>query len=184
MSFKPPPPIESPRLLIRIVQQADIAALMPINGDEQVTRFLPYATWQSLADGQAWFERMAAMGATGAALQFVMVAKAPGDVIGTCLLFRHDEGSARAELGYVLGRAHWHQGFMQEALPALIACAFNDCALRRLEAEVDPDNVASNRLLVSLGFVHEGLLRKRWLTKGVACDTNIYGLLRDEWPRA
>ena len=184
MTFKLPPPIESPRLLIRIVQEADIAGLMAVNGDDEVTRFLPYATWKSLADGKAWFERMAAMGAKGGALQFVMVEKASGSVIGTCLLFRHDEGSARAELGYVLGRAHWRQGFMQEALPALIGCAFNDCALRRLEAEVEPDNVASNRLLVSQGFVHEGLLRKRWVSKGVARDTHIYGLLKDEWPAA
>lgn len=184
MTFKPPPLIDSPRLLIRLVQEADIAGLLPINGDEQVTRFLPYATWQSLADGEAWFGRMAAMGATGDALQFVVVEKSSGTLIGTCLLFRHDEGSARAELGYVLGRAHWHQGFMREALKALLACAFTHCALRRLEAQVDPDNLASNRLLLSLGFVHEGLLRQRWITKGVPCSTNLYGLLRDEWPPA
>jgi [ribosomal protein S5]-alanine N-acetyltransferase len=184
MPLKPSALIESPRLLIRIVQEADIPGLLPINGDEHVTRWLPYAAWQSLADGHAWFERMRALASTGAALQFVIVERASGGVIGTCLLFRHEEASARAELGYVLGRAHWHQGFMQEALAALIACAFNEYALRRLEAEVDPDNVASNRLLHGLGFVHEGLLRKRWVTKGMACDANIYGLLRDEWSAA
>jgi RimJ/RimL family protein N-acetyltransferase len=29
--------------------------------------------------------------------------------------------------------------------------------------------------------VHEGLLRKRWVAKGVAYDTNVYACLTDEW---
>ena len=50
-----------------------------------------------------------------------------------------------------------------------------------LEAEVDPLNQASSRVLEILGFTREGLLRKRWIDKGAAHDTIIYGLLSDEW---
>ena len=183
MPLKPPTVIESNRLLIRLVEETDLADLLAINGDDEVTRYLPYATWQSLSDGQAWFKRMAALNATGTGLQFVAVEKSTGRVVATCLLFRYDEQSARAELGYVLGRAHWGRGFMHEALSALITYAFDFYALRRLEAEVDPANDPSNRLLQKLGFTREGLLRQRWFDKGSVHDTNIYGLLREEWPR-
>ena len=47
-------------------------------------------------------------------------------------------------------------------------------------ANENPENLASNQLLLRLGFTLEGVLRKRWLAKGNAYDTNIYGLLRDE----
>jgi RimJ/RimL family protein N-acetyltransferase len=70
---------------------------------------------------------------------------------------------------------------MQEALSLLFAFAFDDLSLRRLEAEVDPRNLASDRLLLRLGFTREGVLRERWVTKGEVKDANIYGLLRHEW---
>ena len=70
---------------------------------------------------------------------------------------------------------------MHEALGALVACAFTTMGLRRLEAEVDPRNAASGRLLQVLGFVREGLLRQRWVDRGEAHDVEAYGLLKHEW---
>jgi RimJ/RimL family protein N-acetyltransferase len=183
MPLRPFPPIESPRLQVRPLAKADLADLMQVNGDAAVTRFLPYATWTSPADSDAWYQRMADIQATGTALQLVLVERRSGLAIGTCLLFRFDEGSARAELGYVLGRAQWGSGYMREALVAVIDAAFTRLSLRRLEAEVDPRNAASGRLLQRLGFAREGLLRQRWVTRGEANDVEVYGLLRDEWRR-
>lgn len=181
MPLSTPPVIESERLLIRIVAEGDLPSLLTVNGDPQVTKFLPYAAWQSLSDAHAWFERMAGIQATGNALQFVIAQRPSQEVIGSCLLFRFEEGSARAELGYVLGRAHWGHGFMREALAALIGTAFGTMGLRRLEAEIDPRNQASSRLIVRLGFTKEGLLRQRWVAKGEVKDVEIFGLLNHEW---
>jgi len=170
-------------LLVQLVTESDLPALFEINSSEEVTALLPYARWESMADAEAWFRRMQGMRDTGLALQFVVVSKSTGAAIGTCLLFRFEEASARAELGYVLGRAHWGQGLMREALQTLVGCAFGSMGLRRLEAEVDTRNRSSARLLLTLGFTKEGLLRQRWVSKGAAKDVEIYGLLRDEWPR-
>lgn len=177
-----PGPIETERLAVRLVVESDLPALMEVNCDEEVTALLPYAAWRSPADAAAWLQRMRGIEATGLAFQFVVVLKPGGRAIGTCLLFRFDEGSARAELGYALGRAHWGQGLMHEALAALLGCAFGAMGLRRIEAEVDTANEASARLLQRLGFTKEGVLRQRWVTKGKAKDVEVYGLLRNEWP--
>jgi ribosomal-protein-alanine N-acetyltransferase len=179
-----PPPIESRRLRIRLVQASDIADLLEVNGDEEVTRFLPYAAWRSLADGEAWLARMNAMNETGASLQFAILEKSSGRAIGTLLLFRYDAASQRAELGYVMARARWGQGLTHEALTALIGFAFGGAGIRRLEAHVDPANAASNNLLLRLGFALEGRLRENWITKGTLGDTNVYGLLGREWAAA
>lgn len=173
--------IESPRTRLRIVERSDLPALMRVNGSDEVTRFLPYATWNCQADADAWFDRMAGVQASGTALQFVLVEKATQEVIGTCLLFRYDEGSNRAELGYVLGRPRWGVGLMTEALHALVGHAFEGLGIRRLEAEVNPANAASVRVLERLGFTREGLLRQRWVTEGQAYDVAVYGLLRHEY---
>ena len=181
MPLVAPQPIDTERLRVRRVTEADIPALFDINGDPEVTKFLPYPTWHSLTDGEAWFRRMQVIQDGGAALQFVVADQRSDKAVGTCLLFRHDEGSARAELGYVLARACWGRGYMHEALGALVACAFTTMGLRRLEAEVDPRNAASGRLLQVLGFVREGLLRQRWVDRGEAHDVEAYGLLKQEW---
>jgi [ribosomal protein S5]-alanine N-acetyltransferase len=62
--------------------------------------------------------------------------------------------------------------------------AFGPLGLHRIEAEVDPGNVPSNRLLAGVGFVLEGRLRQRWIDRGAAHDTNIYGLLAADWRSA
>jgi [ribosomal protein S5]-alanine N-acetyltransferase len=177
-----PDRIESPRVLVRPLEEADLPSLLAMNSNAEVTALLPYATWNCLADGKAWYDRMRGIEAAGSALQFVIVSRSANVAIGTCLLFRLEEASGRAELGYALGREYWGQGLMREALGELLRAAFGSMGLRRVEAEVNTRNAASAKLLVRLGFTKEGLLRKRWVVKGHAEDVEVFGLLRDELP--
>ena len=176
--------IESERVCLRLTLESDLPALLAVNGDEEVARFLGVAPWQAMADAEAWFQRMSALQAAGSALEFAIVAKRTGSVIGRCGLFEFDELNAQAGVGYVLGRAHWGQGFMREALTALIDCAFLEMHLRRLEARVEAPNTASAALLERLGFTREGVLRERWITNEETVDAEVYGLLRHEWASA
>ena len=172
--------VTTDRVLIRMVREADLADLLEINGDAQVTAFLPYETWSSLDDGRAWLQRMQALEGQETGRQFVLERRETGKVIGALLLFRFDEKSARAEIGYVLGRAYWKHGLMREALRAFCRDALDVAGLRRIEAEVNPANVASNAVLAQTGFTLEGRLRKRWVGKGGPYDSNFYGLLKED----
>jgi ribosomal-protein-alanine N-acetyltransferase len=174
--------VSAPRVTIRPVNDSDLNDLFEVNGDDAVTRYLPYQTWQTIEQGTAWLARMEALATSGTGQQLVIERNEDRKVIGTILLFKFDEASSRLELGYVLGRAHWRRGYASEALRAVCQHAFRQLSVRRIEAEVDPENGASNVLLLALGFTHEGLLRQRWVAKGVAYDTNIYGCLSHEWP--
>jgi ribosomal-protein-alanine N-acetyltransferase len=173
--------VVTPRTTLREVCVDDLPDLMEVNGDPEVTHFLPYTTWTSLTDAAAWLDRMQKLVATGVARQLVIVRNADNKVIGTALLFKFDEGSNRLELGYALGRACWKQGYASEAIGALLAQVFNGLHIRRVEAQVNPANLASNALLRSLGFTQEGYLRERWVAKGVTYGVNLYGLLAAEW---
>jgi [ribosomal protein S5]-alanine N-acetyltransferase len=102
-------------------------------------------------------------------------------LIGTCTLFNFNFGSRRAELGYALDRACWGQGFMQEALSALVDYAFDELGLHRLEADVDPRNIGSVRTVERLGFQQEGYLRQRWQVAGEIQDALFFGLLKADW---
>ena len=183
IEFPVDPTVQTSRLTIRLVTQADLPALLEYNSDDTVTRYLPYASWKGMADAHEWLGRAEARLAAREALQFVAVLRETGGVIGSCLLFHFDESSRRAEIGYLLGRKHWGAGYMLEAMEALVDFAFAHMNLRRLEAEIDPRNTASAKLLERLGFAREGVLRERWDLKGELSDSGLYGMLRADWQR-
>jgi RimJ/RimL family protein N-acetyltransferase len=70
---------------------------------------------------------------------------------------------------------------MNEALLSLLEFGFSQLALNRVEADIDPRNLASARSLERLGFKKEGHLRERWIVDGEVSDTALYGLLLREW---
>ena len=64
---------------------------------------------------------------------------------------------------------------------AVLAFGFERMNLHRVEAELDPRNGASARLLEGLGFSYEGLLPERWYLYDEWCDSVLYGLLRRDF---
>jgi [ribosomal protein S5]-alanine N-acetyltransferase len=115
-------------------------------------------------------------------LQWGVVRNADGRLLGTVTLMPAG-GQPRAELGYILGRAHWGQGYASEAQRRVIDFAFTELGLHRLEADTHPANARSVRSLERLGFRVEGVLRERWLVAGERSDSVILGLLATEWQR-
>ena len=108
---------------------------------------------------------------------------ASGRLIGECSLFNLMEQCRRAEVGYTLAFEAWGQGYMNEALNSLLAFGFSQLRLNRIEADIDPRNLASARSLERLGFKKEGYLRERWIVSGEVSDSGLYGLLASDWKR-
>lgn len=173
--------LDTPDLQLRRVHAGDLPALLAINGDAEVTRFLPYSPWRGLDDAVAWLARMQQLQDAGTGVQLVLQRRADAALLGTLLLFRVDEAQGRAEIGYVLGRPHWGQGWMLRAVQVTCAHAFGPLGLRRIEAEVQPANTPSAALLRKAGFTHEGTARQRWLgTGGAPYDTLLFGRLASD----
>jgi ribosomal-protein-alanine N-acetyltransferase len=114
-------------------------------------------------------------------LKWGIALRSSDQLIGSITLFHIDLTHRRAEIGYAQGRAYWGQGYMQEALKAVLNHAFEILNLHRIEADVDPRNAASVRTLERLGFQREGYLRERWQVNGEIQDAFYYGLLRPDW---
>lgn len=111
---------------------------------------------------------------------WAMVDRATGTPIGT--LAAGEKRPGVAEIGYLLVRRHWGAGYAREAVARLVEVLFDE-GHRRIMADTDPDNAASNALLTRLGFTCEGRLRAEWETHIAVRDSFIWGLLRAEWPR-
>ncbi len=85
------------------------------------------------------------------------------------------------EIGYILRRSHWGMGIGREAVSRVIEHGFDDLRLRKIIADTDPDNEASNKLLIDMGFEKEGYLRNEWETHLGVRDSILWGLLKDDY---
>jgi ribosomal-protein-alanine N-acetyltransferase len=63
----------------------------------------------------------------------------------------------------------------------LVEHLFNSKNIIRIQAECNPHNKASIRVLEKIGFKYEGLKRKSTLVQGEYLDGAIYSILKDEW---
>ena len=178
-------PIETPRLRLRPALEADAQALFEIFADPQVMRYWSSAPWTDIAPAQQRIARDLADLQTGASLQLMIERREDARLLGQCSLHHIVADCRRADIGYILAASAWGQGYMNEALTALLRHGFGPALnLNRIEGDVDPRNGPSARVLERLGFRQEGLLRERWIVAGEVQDSAIYGLLRSESPLA
>lgn len=177
----PQPVIGTERLHLREVTRDDALALYAIHSDPQVMRFWSYPAWTQLAQAQAKVDAIATQRREQDILVWA-IADADSDLlIGTLAVFAWNREQGRAEIGYSLHRDWQGRGLASEALQAVLRVLFNELGLRRLEADIDPRNHASCRLVEKLGFQREGLLRARWQVNEEVCDSLLYGLLRQDF---
>src|SRR5699024_9707235 len=102
-----------------------------------------------------------------------------GKMIGTCGFTSFDVENRRAEIGYVLNPAFWHNGFAREAVLAVTEFAFAELGMNRVEAHFIRGNDRSLRVMKSCGMVFEGMLRQYMLIKGEYRDIGFCGITRD-----
>jgi len=144
--------IRTERLTIRAARECDLASIYAIHKVDEVNRYLPYDTWQNMTDAQAWFDATVKRRTEQSAEQFVLLTAA--SLVGTAIVFNHCEATQSAEIGYVLGRDYWRQGYISEALTALLPTIANTLNLVQINATVERENNRSIALLLKLGFTH------------------------------
>ncbi|WGS47648.1 GNAT family N-acetyltransferase (plasmid) [Burkholderia sp. JSH-S8] len=168
------------RLTLRPLKEEDAHALFEIWSDAEAMRYFSFSVMVSLDEARERVARKLTTAADGTDFNCVLESRATGEVLGECALFHTNAQCRRAEIGFSLKRRHWGSGYMGEAAAALVEHAFGALNLNRLEADIDPRNVASARVLERLGFVREGLLRERWIVGNEVSDSALYGLLGRE----
>ncbi|WP_035485260.1 GNAT family N-acetyltransferase [Paraburkholderia phenoliruptrix] len=176
--FKPVT-LSTARLTLRPLREEDAQALFAMWSDADAMRF-SFPAMTRLDQAVDRVSRLLNTSTDGKDCICVVESQTTGEVLGTCILFHADEQCRRAEIGFSLQRTHWGNGYMNEAASALIEHAFSALNLRRIEADIDPRNVASARLLERLGFIREGLLRERWIVGDEISDSALYGLLQGD----
>lgn len=175
------PTIETGRVRLRWLTDADVPALFRVFSDPEVMQYWSSLPMREPSEATALLDQIHQCHRDKSLFQWGVALRDNDRVVGTTTLAHVDRRNRRAEIGYALDRAQWGKGLMTEALTALFDYAFGDLSLHRIEADVDPRNGPSIGLLERLGFRREGYMRERWLTGGVPQDSLMFGLLGREW---
>lgn len=93
---------------------------------------------------------------------FLLLRKEDRAVVGSADFKRPPDESGAVEIGYGLGNDFEHQGYMTEAVNALCAAAFAREGVRRVTAETEAWNLASQRVLRRCGFALESRAQTLW----------------------
>ncbi len=151
--------VETSRLRLRSPSMDDASAIFTLYAqDPEVTKYLVWRPHQSIETTRDFLRRCAAVREHGTVFPWVITRKEDDQLLGMVEL-RVD--GYRAELGYVLARPFWGQGFATEAVRGLVALALAQATIYRVWAVCDTENHASTRVLEKAGMQREGVLR-RW----------------------
>jgi ribosomal-protein-alanine N-acetyltransferase len=145
---------------------------MPVRRPEEITR-AAFGKLVRIWDRLARADRMYSFG---------LFTRARGELVGTInLLVVVRLSSQLAWVGYGIFNQHWRKGFGREGLEAVLAIAFRELRLHRVEAGIQPKNRASIALVRALGMRREGAPRRAvWIGRGWR-DLVVYAATAEDW---
>jgi [ribosomal protein S5]-alanine N-acetyltransferase len=161
------------KVMLRNLSSADLEYFYTWASDAEVAKTMTWEAYSSkeeaykflveVVEKHPWFKAICLEGVPIGAITL-----SPGKGNSSC----------RAELGYVLAKAYWGKGIATAAVKQALDTGFNDLRVQRIEAFVDPDNQASQRVLIKAGMTCEGLLKNYTVFKGSLRDRYVYAITK------
>ncbi|MEM1219781.1 MAG: GNAT family N-acetyltransferase [Bacteroidota bacterium] len=182
ISFDPFPILKTQRLILRAPRLSDGPALFALRSDPEVMRYVDRPQMQTVHEAEQMLAGMQESIANNEGITWAITLPGLDELIGFIGYWQIEHEHYRAELGYMLHPSYQKQGYMSEALEAIIPVAFGPFRLHAIQAFVHPNNLPSWELLERKGFHREAEMKDRWYFQGAFWDTCMYTLLNPDSP--
>jgi [ribosomal protein S5]-alanine N-acetyltransferase len=170
------PMLKTPRLVLRQLRMADASSLHVAMADKSNMRWWSSAHHKSVGETETYIRWNASVDEGHLCWA---ITERDDLALGWVILMPRRDGVQ--EIGYILRPDFGGRGLAREAVWAVVGHGFSTLGLRRIMADIDPENTASIQLVEALGFKLEGHLREEWKTHIGVRDSLIYALLSKEW---
>ena len=166
------------RLILKEMTTDDAQVLFEMRSNPELMKYIDRPIPKSIYDIHELIEKMRQMKMNGEGISWGIYKKENPELnIGNIGLFRIIAEHFRAEIGYMLQSEEHQKGIMYEAMQAIITFGFEKMNLHSIEANINPANEASRKLLQKAGFVKEAYFRENYFFNGQFIDSEIYSLL-------
>lgn len=183
INFHPFQNLETERLLLRRVSAADVNEVFELRGNPETMKFIPRPLVTTKEEALEHIQMIEDKIEANIGINWAITIKGNPKLIGVIGHYRIQPENHRCEIGYMILPQYNGQGIVTEAIKAVLEYGFDVLNMHSIEAVIDPDNVASERVLQKNGFVKEAHILENELWNGKFWDTIIYSLLKRNFKR-
>lgn len=176
-NFDPFPVLKTSRLLLRALTESDTDDVFALYSNEEVMKYLDRPPTRFKEEAFHFIQKVLKQIKGGESIMWAITQQNETKVMGTICFWHIQRENYRAEIGYILHPDYQHKGIMQEAVKAVLDYGFNAMKLHSVEANVNPANMPSIKLLEKSNFVREGYFRENYFFNNQFLDSAIYSLL-------
>ena len=166
--------LKGKRVNLRIIEKSDLPLLKEWYNDLKLAGNYERITQNTVGDIEKWYDD--ALAKDG---QWFFIEKKNGTKVGH--IAQSLQPGGRVQIGYVVIPKEQRKGYASDAVQVMVDYLFLSKSIVRIQAETDPDNKASNKILLKAGFKKEGAMRKAFLCRGEWRDVVLHSILREEW---
>ncbi len=175
------PILETDRLILKEITDDHAPALYEMRTNPNIMRYIDRPIPNSIEEIKELIQKMVTMKILGEGISWGIFKKENPDVkIGNIGFYRIMAAHYRAEIGYMLNTSEHQKGIMYEAIQKVIEFGFKKMNLHSIEANINPGNLASKKLLEKAGFVREAYFKENYYFNGQFIDSEIYSLLNNQ----
>ncbi len=177
INFSPFHNLETERLLLRRVDKNDIKEVFALRSNPETMKYIPrplVKTDQDALDHIAMIENKIE---TNEGINWAITLNDNPKLIGIIGHYRIKPEHYRAEIGYMILPEFNGKGIVTEAVREVVKYGFDIIKLHSIEAIIDPENLASAKVLEKNGFIKEAHLKENEFYEGRFLDSVIYSII-------
>lgn len=183
INFHPFKNLETERLLLRRVAASDVTEIRELRGNPETMKFIPRPLVTNDEEALEHFKMIDEKIENNLGINWAITLKGNTKLIGIIGHYRIQPENHRCEIGYMILPQYNGQGIVTEAIKPVLEYGFDALNMHSIEAVIDPENVASERVLQKNGFIKEAHILENELWNGKFWDTVIYSLLKKNFKR-
>lgn len=183
INFNPFKNLETERLLLRRVAPTDVAEIMEMRGNPEAMKFIPRPLVTNPEEALAHYKMIDERIQNNEGINWAITLKGDPKLIGIMGHYRIQPDHYRSEVGYMILPQYNGRGIVVEALKAVMAYGFDEMGLHSVEAVLDAENHASERVLQKSGFIKEAHFIENECYNGKFRDTLVYSMLKKNFRR-
>ncbi len=179
----PFPVLDTTHLTLRKIINTDAPVIFALRSGQQTMQYIDKEKIASIKVAQEMIQNMNNQYQNNAAIMWGISLKGTAPLIGTIGYWRIEKDHHRAEIGYMLLPDFWNHGYASEAISCVLDFGFDILKLHSIEANINPLNAASRRVLEKQGFRQEGFFKENYYYNGKFLDTELFSLLQIYRPK-
>jgi len=174
------PLLESDRLVFRQFEMSDAQDLFEIRSDKITMQYMDKPLHKSVEDAEMMIGGIRKSFEEKRGVSWAIIERETNRLIGNFGFWKLEYAHCGAEIGYALTREFVGKGLMSETLHNMINFGFKNLQVHRIEANINPKNISSIKLLEKVGFIQEALFRDNYFFEGSYYDSAIFSLIETD----